>query len=155
MENFEKYLISEESSIREALIQLDKLAQDATVFVVDENNMLRGAVTDGDIRRGLIESKETSDSIQSIMNVNPHFLRNGENNLEKLKEFKTKNLQIIPVLRKTDNTICNVINLRRHRSYLPVDAVIMAGGQGQRLRPLTENTPKPPEPLSKKTKSPC
>ena len=58
MENFEKYLISEKSSIREALIRLDKLAQDATVFVVDANNALIGAVTDGDIRRGLIESKK-------------------------------------------------------------------------------------------------
>jgi NDP-sugar pyrophosphorylase family protein len=77
------------------------------------------------------------------MNTNPHYLRNGENNSLKLNEFKTKNLQIIPVLRKTDKVICNVINLRMHRSYLPVDAVIMAGGQGQRLRPLTENTPKP------------
>lgn len=143
MENFEKYLISEKSSIREALIRLDKLAQDATVFVVDTNNALIGAVTDGDIRRGLIESKKIDDPIQSVMNTNPHYLRNGENNSLKLNEFKTKNLQIIPVLRKTDKVICNVINLRMHRSYLPVDAVIMAGGQGQRLRPLTENTPKP------------
>ena len=143
MENFDKYLISENSSIREALIRLDKLAQDATVFIVDGENTLLGAITDGDVRRGLIEGINASDSVTSVMNKTPRFVRNGENNIKQLIEFRDKNLQIIPVLNKADDRICNVINFRLHRSYLPIDAVIMAGGQGQRLRPLTENTPKP------------
>lgn len=143
MEKFDKYLISDNASIREALIQLDKLAADATLFVVSEGNKLVGSITDGDIRRALIAGKEASGSVQNVMNTTTKFVRKGENALRKLIEFRTKNILIIPVLEKDSDTICNVINLRVHRSYLPIDAVIMAGGKGQRLRPLTEETPKP------------
>lgn len=143
MEKFDKYLIGDNASIREALIQLDKLAADATLFVVSEGNKLVGSITDGDIRRALIAGKEASGSVQNVMNTTAKFVRKGENALRKLIEFRTKNILIIPVLEKDSDTICNVINLRVHRSYLPIDAVIMAGGKGQRLRPLTEETPKP------------
>lgn len=143
MKNFNRYIISNNSSIREALIHLDKLAQDATVFVVNENNHLVGAVTDGDVRRGLIEGKNADDSINSVSNKNPKFIRKGDNNIDTIIEFRNKNFQIIPVLNKDNDEICNVINFREHRSFLPIDAVIMAGGKGQRLRPLTETTPKP------------
>jgi len=143
MENFKKYLTSDNSSIREALIHLDKLAQDATVFVVNDENHLIGAITDGDIRRGLIEGLNANDPVTSVLNKNPRFVRKGQNNIDQLIEYREKNLQIIPVLNKDNDEICNVINFREHRSYLPIDAVIMAGGQGQRLRPLTLDTPKP------------
>lgn len=143
MKNFNKYLISDNSTIREALIHLDKLAQDATVFVVNNDNHLVGAITDGDVRRGLIEGKNATDSVNSVSNKNPKFIRKGENNIDKLIEFRGKNIQIVPILNKDNDEICNVINFREHRSYLPIDAVIMAGGKGQRLRPLTETTPKP------------
>lgn len=143
MDNYKKYLISDNSSIREALIHLDKLAQDATVFVINNDNHLVGAITDGDIRRGLIEGLNADNSVNSVLNKNPRFVRNGENNIDKLIDYRKNNLQIIPVLKKDSDEICNVINFRVHRSYLPIDAVIMAGGKGQRLRPLTLETPKP------------
>lgn len=46
--------------------------------------------------------------------------------------------------------IMNVVNFRHQRSYLPIDAVVMAGGRGERLRPLTDNTPKPLLPVGDK-----
>jgi dTDP-glucose pyrophosphorylase len=143
MEDYRKYLLSDSSSIKDALIHLDKLAQDATVFIVDADQNLVGAITDGDIRRGLIEGKSAEDSVSEVLNKNPRFVRKGENAIDQLIEYRAKKLQVIPVLNKDNDQIINVINFRRHRSYLPIDAVIMAGGKGQRLRPLTENTPKP------------
>jgi NDP-sugar pyrophosphorylase family protein len=50
--------------------------------------------------------------------------------------------RIIPII-DTKNRVVNVINFREIKSYLPIDVVIMAGGKGQRLLPLTEQTPKP------------
>lgn len=143
MENFNKYLIPDNASIREALIQLDRLAGDGTLFLIDSENQLVGAVTDGDVRRGLIEGKNADDSIVSVSNKKPRFVRKGENNIDKIIEYRNNKIKIIPVLNKHDDQICNVVNFGNHRSYLPIDAVIMAGGEGRRLRPLTETTPKP------------
>ncbi|MFZ9028450.1 MAG: sugar phosphate nucleotidyltransferase, partial [Crocinitomicaceae bacterium] len=143
MEKFDKYLIHENANVREALVQLDKLAADATLFVISEDRKLIGSITDGDVRRALIEGKDAQASVMDVINKTPKFIRKGENALRKLIEFRSKNILIIPVLEKDNDVISNVINLRLHRSYLPIDAVIMAGGKGQRLRPLTETTPKP------------
>jgi NDP-sugar pyrophosphorylase family protein len=56
---------------------------------------------------------------------------------------------IVPVLDQNE-CIVNVLNLKHHTSYLPIDAVIMAGGRGERLRPLTDSVPKPLLPISGK-----
>ena len=143
MEKFDKYLIHKSSNVHEALVQLDKLAADATLFVISDDRRLIGSITDGDIRRALIEGKDAKASVMDVINSSPKYIRKGENALRKLIEFRSKNILIIPVLEKDQDIVCNVINLRIHRSYLPIDAVIMAGGKGQRLLPLTKNIPKP------------
>ncbi|WP_299798798.1 nucleotidyltransferase family protein [uncultured Maribacter sp.] len=142
MRNFREHLLPTQSTIREALIKLQDLAKDAILFVVDKDDKLLGSLTDGDIRRGLINGVEVSDIVNKIIQPNPKFIRKGEKNLEKIIEYRDGNYRILPVLDKND-LVVNVINFRIIRSYLPVDAVIMAGGKGTRLRPLTENTPKP------------
>ncbi len=70
------------------------------------------------------------------------YLRKGESDIKKVIEYREGSFRILPILDKDDRVV-NVINFREIRSYLPVDAVIMAGGKGQRLHPLTEKTPKP------------
>lgn len=142
MRNYREHLLPTQSTIREALIKLQDLAKDAILFVVDEEDKLLGSLTDGDIRRGLIDGVDVSDKVNKIIQPNPKFIRKGEKNLEKIIEYREGNYRILPVLDREDRVV-NVINFRLIRSYLPVDAVIMAGGKGTRLRPLTENTPKP------------
>lgn len=142
MRNFREHLLPTQSTIREALIKLQDLAKDAILFIVDKDDKLLGSLTDGDIRRGLINGVEVSGIVNEIIQPNPKFIRKGEKNLEKIIEYREGNYRILPVL-DNDNIVVNVINFRLIRSYLPVDAVIMAGGKGTRLRPLTENTPKP------------
>ena len=107
-----------------------------------EKNRLLGSLTDGDIRRGLIEGVKVTDKVDVIIQSNPKFILKGEKNIEKIIKYREKNYRILPVLDKQKKVI-NVINFRLIRSYLPVDAVIMAGGKGTRLTPLTNNTPKP------------
>lgn len=142
MSKFRKHLIFSGSLIRDALVQLDKLASDAILFVVDKENKLIGSLTDGDIRRGLIKGNTINDPIDIIIQSNPRFIRKGDSDIEKVIQFREKLFRIIPII-DNDNKVVNVINFREIKSYLPIDAVIMAGGKGQRLLPLTKYTPKP------------
>ncbi|WP_282112406.1 nucleotidyltransferase family protein [Maribacter stanieri] len=142
MRNYKDHLLLTQSTIREALIKLQDLAKDAILFVVDDEDKLLGSLTDGDIRRGLIDGIEVTDNVNKVIQPSPKFIRKGDKNLEKIIEYREGNYRILPVL-DDNNIVVTVINFRLIRSYLPVDAVIMAGGKGTRLKPLTEHTPKP------------
>lgn len=142
LRSYKDHLIASGSKIKDALIQLDKLAGDAIVFVVGQNDELIGSLTDGDIRRGLIKGISIDDSVNKVIQPNPRFIFKGEQNIKEIIDFREKNFRILPVL-NGNGKIINVINFRRLRSYLPLDAVIMAGGRGSRLKPLTDTVPKP------------
>ncbi len=142
MESFKQHLISKDQGVRDAFIRLDKLASDAILFVVDDHNVLLGSLTDGDLRRGFIRGLGFEDVITDFIQPNPKFIYDKEFNQEKLKEFKDNLIKIIPILNK-EHQIVDVLNFRFRSTLLPLDAVLMAGGEGKRLRPLTENTPKP------------
>ncbi len=142
MRNFKDHLLIIESTIKQALIQLDILAKDAILFVIDENEKLIGTLTDGDVRRGLIRGIGIDDKVESIIQSDPKYIRKGERDINKVIEYREGNFRILPIIDNEDKVV-NVINFREIRSYLPIDAVIMAGGRGQRLQPLTDRTPKP------------
>lgn len=142
MRNFRNHLINSKSTIKDALIKLDVLAKDAILFVVYDSDVLIGSLTDGDVRRGLLKGISIDDSVNEIIQANPRFIRKGDRDIEKVIEYRNENFKVLPVLDK-DDKIVNVINFRETKSYLPIDTVIMAGGKGTRLRPLTDNTPKP------------
>ncbi|WP_373519499.1 nucleotidyltransferase family protein [Pricia sp.] len=142
MRNFRDHIILSESTVKQALVKLNDLASDAILFVADKEDVLLGSLTDGDIRRGLIKGISIENTVNEVIQHNPKFVRKGEQHIEKIIEYREGQYKILPVV-DHENRIVNVINFRVLRSYLPVDAVIMAGGIGSRLRPLTEDTPKP------------
>lgn len=142
MRIYKDHLILTGSTIRQALLRLNELASDAILFVVDHEDKLIGALTDGDVRRGLINGFTIDSFVDEIIQKNPRYITKGENNLNKIIEYRENQYRIIPVL-DSQKRIVNVINFRSIKSYLPVDTVVMAGGRGQRLQPLTDSTPKP------------
>lgn len=142
MESFQEHLIFKTDNVRKALTSLDKLSLDAILFVVDAKNTLLGSLTDGDLRRGFIKGLGFEDAISEFIQPNPKFIYENEYNLAELNHLKESFYKIIPIVNK-EHQIIDVLNFRFRTTMLPLDAVLMAGGEGKRLRPLTENTPKP------------
>ena len=145
-----KYIIKDTDTIREALVALDGNSHDwQTLFVVDESERMVGTLTDGDIRRGLIKGADLNDAVSSVMHVNFMYVRENQNDPKLLKEFRENQIFFVPVL-DAQNHVLRVCNLIKYRNFLPIDAVLMAGGKGERLRPLTEKMPKPLLPVGDK-----
>lgn len=145
-----RYIIFSTATILNALKALDGTSHDwQTLFVVDEAERMVGTLTDGDIRRGLIGGASLSTPVSEIMHTSFKFVREGQYDAKLLKEFREKQIFFIPVL-DNEGHVVKVCNLIKYRNFLPVDAVLMAGGKGERLRPLTEKTPKPLLPVGDK-----
>lgn len=139
----EHYIIKDSSSIKDALVALNKIAHDTlSLLVVNPDNQMVGSLTDGDIRRGLISGAQLTDDVSTIMHRDFKYIKQSEFNVAHLKSFRDRRILFIPILDE-DNHIVEVVNLQKRKSHLPIDAVLMAGGKGERLRPLTEKTPKP------------
>ena len=121
---------------------LNILGADAILFLIDENRQLLGSITDGDLRRGFISGLSFEDAISKFMQPNPKYILKGDADFQKIVQFRDSGFRIIPVVNE-NKQIITVINFRYSRSYLPVDGIIMAGGKGERLKPLTDDIPKP------------
>jgi dTDP-glucose pyrophosphorylase len=142
MKDFKNNLIKKGTKIKDALIQLNELAEDAILFVIDDDSKLIGSLTDGDIRRGLIKGINIEDIIDIVLQKSPRYVMKGRLDIKELISYREDNYKIIPIVDYKYKVI-SIINFREVKSYLPIDVVIMAGGRGQRLMPLTENCPKP------------
>lgn len=138
------HLIGQELTLLEALSRINSLAPEPLVlFVLDEENRMVGTLTDGDSRRALISGASVNDKVSKIMHRNFNYMMVEEiDNVRELKHQKEMMMKLVPVLDK-DKHIVEIINLEKYKTRLPIDAVLMAGGKGERLRPLTEKTPKP------------
>lgn len=123
------------------LKKINELTLSQTIFVLEAQKVV-ASITDGDIRRGLINGLSLSDSILKFANKEFYKMKLGNNNFNQLKVFREKRIKSVPLLDQ-EGRLLKIIDFTKIKSLLPVDAVIMAGGKGIRLRPLTNDTPKP------------
>ena len=141
MLKYNKNFIPDCSDIIEAMRRLHDIPETLTLFVLDERNGLLGTLTDGDIRRGFIKGLSLTDKVTSFMTTNYHAIQNGFS-VREFKMLRELGVRLLPILDK-ENKITKIYDLKTTKSLLPLECVIMAGGRGERLRPLTDNTPKP------------
>lgn len=138
------HLISQEITLLEALSRINSVAPEPLVlFVLDEEKRMVGTLTDGDSRRALIAGASVTDKVEKIMHRDFNYMNVEDiDDVKEIKRQRDLKMRLVPVL-DAERHIVEIINLEKYNSRLPFDAVLMAGGKGERLRPLTLETPKP------------
>lgn len=143
MKNIENIKLRENSTIKEALEIIDKGSMQIAL-VVDENDKLLGTLTDGDIRRGLLKGLDLNSSIETAIFKIPTIAKISDTKEDILKLALDKKLHQIPIIDENGK----VVGIQEIEELIkPINktnkVVLMVGGLGTRLRPLTETTPKP------------
>ena len=143
MKNFKDIKLHSNATIKEALIAIDKGALKIAV-VVDSCEKLIGILTDGDIRRGLLNGLTLTSSIETIIQKNPFVCSINDSKEKILSRVLGKKIYHIPIL-DTEGKFIGIEDIEAliKSSTKTNKVVLMVGGLGSRLRPLTENTPKP------------
>ena len=136
-------LIHKDKNLVEGLRQLNQLRDMSRLilFVVDDNGRVVGSVTDGDIRRSIIGEQNLQKTLVEIANPNFKRLYQAEA-YQSFEKYRKSDIKILPIL-NSEGKMVDLIDLEYTQAQLPLEAVIMAGGRGKRLSPLTDTVPKP------------
>jgi dTDP-glucose pyrophosphorylase len=143
MSDFSALVIRPVASIRDAIRVIDHGAQQVAL-VTDEGGALQGTVTDGDIRRGLLRGESMDAPVERVMRRDFRALPEGASAEDAMALMRRELLHQVPVL-DAGGRVVRLITLEDLLQPQPRSnwVVLMAGGQGQRLRPLTDSVPKP------------
>ncbi|MFB3850642.1 MAG: nucleotidyltransferase family protein [Acidobacteriota bacterium] len=136
-------LLSENSEIKDALVSLEKSGQ-KICFIVSTSEKMVGTLSDGDIRKGLLKGFTLKTKVVDVMNKNFVWVDKSESRMNVLDLMKSRKINVIPILEKDKrivgiHTLYGILGSEAKSNT----AVIMAGGKGERLKPLTDNLPKP------------
>lgn len=137
-------IISPNHTFLDAIRVIDGSGSILTALVADENLKLLGTVTDGDVRRGLLKRIPMDAPVKKVMHTTPITLTVNDDQ-KKINAVFNKNLmcRVIPILDDRDRIVAVKLGNSRFEKAMPNPVFIMAGGLGTRLRPLTNDCPKP------------
>ena len=152
-----KYLLSSNISVKNAIGQMKEIGE-KVLFVIDDAGTLIGALSDGDIRKWILNERSLDAPIEKAFNKKPIYV----NKNYELKHVKKLMLDLkitnVPVV-NAENQIVGILDwdqvfrngIDRPQSKIDIPVVIMAGGKGKRLAPFTHVLPKPMIPIGDKT----
>jgi len=143
MKDIDKIKISATSTIENAL-NIIEAGGVKIALVVDNNNKLLGTLGDGDIRRGLLRKIKLSDTIENVYYMNPVIAKQDSSRESLLHLCSINGVSQLPIVDRDQKvidlfTVDEQLLKKQHENHV----VLMVGGLGARLKPLTENTPKP------------
>ncbi len=148
---WKKTLVPEHTTIRDAIQVIDASSLQICL-VVSEDGRLLGTVTDGDIRRAILKGTDMTEPVRRVMNTKPRVGSQAESQASLLASMAEKQIHQIPIL-DADGRIVDLASIENLLGGVRTPdnwIVLMAGGLGKRLRPLTEEAPKPLLPVGKK-----
>ena len=139
--SWQSCVVNKEVTIKEVVSILENERLRIAV-IVNENSEVMGTITDGDVRRGLLKGISLENKAIAIMNDKPYISKKNEITDHFINEIKSKGIKQLPII-DNNNIIENIMMIDDiDSSNLSNIAVIMAGGLGKRLLPLTKERPK-------------
>ncbi len=151
-----KIIITKDTKIIQAMKKLAATGL-RCLIVADKKKKLLGTLTDGDIRRAIINGVKLTQKVEKVYNKKPNFLIKDDYSINTAKSLLTsKNHILIPVV-NTKNYVVDYLNWEKvfgkekiEKNLSKISVIIMAGGKGTRLKPFTEILPKPLIPVGDK-----
>ena len=144
-------LIHEDDSILQAMRTFDASGR-KTAFIVDEDNKLLAAVSEGDVRRFILSGGDLNEAVSKIANYKPRSLKEDER--DDARDFlRRHNIQGLPIVDDEGKVIDTIFwseNNLTKQGNISAPVVMMAGGKGTRLYPYTRILPKPLIPVGDK-----
>ena len=144
-------------TVQDAMKVLNKTAEKC-LLVVDKDNKLIGTLTDGDIRRFILNGANFDEAIDGAYCIKPSFLIESDYSTNKAKKLIIDNkLDVLPIINKENRLIGYVTwnqiigeEQSHKKQKIDIPVIIMAGGEGTRLKPFTNVLPKPLIPINEK-----
>jgi dTDP-glucose pyrophosphorylase len=134
------YFLSTQDTIEQAINKLDAV-QTKLILVVKPDHTLLGTITDGDIRRALLRHLPLSTALSEVMNCTPKCVKENEGELKAKQLMRTFGIPAVPKVKK--GKVVDLLGAKSSLGKRHNPVFLMAGGFGKRLRPLTDNCPKP------------
>jgi dTDP-glucose pyrophosphorylase/CBS domain-containing protein len=153
-EQLERILVSPDCPIREAMQRIDASGL-GIVLITDQGRRLLGTITDGDVRRAILASVDLQASVRTLLGASgrptPLTAPDGTTPEEMVRQMRQAGVRHLPIVEDNGRVVdLALLGDVESDMSIPVTAVVMAGGFGTRLRPLTEGTPKPLLPIGEK-----
>lgn len=136
------HIISADASLKDALARLNSLTDGVMTLIVVDGERVTGTLTDGDIRRALLDGATLESPAVEAANRKFYSVGPTADAAATIRDARRKGIRLLPEI-DSNGALTDLIDLTRTETRLPLRAVLMAGGKGERLRPLTLDCPKP------------